>query len=302
LYFCDTEIELMFELSQLRSFVAVATELHFGRAAKRLNMTQPPLTRQIQLLERELDVQLFTRTSRSVQLTQAGRAFLAEAQLLLQQSETAVQVARRAAQTHKGAITVGFIGAATYGYLPRLVTRVEAELPNLDVTFKEMPSAVQVEALAFSRIDIGLVRPLPAQRDVRSVCVMRENLALALPLAHPLAVRRRPQLSQLDGEPFVMYSPEGRYLHDLLTSAFRSAGIQPRYIQQMSHAQAILSLVSTGIGIAIVPEETRNACFDNVVFRPIDLGVGMTAELHAIWRNENRNTALPLFRELLHRL
>ena len=292
----------MFELGQLRSFVAVATELHFGRAAKRLNMTQPPLSRQIQLLERELDVSLFSRTSRSVQLTPAGQVFLAEAQRLLQQSEAAVQAARRAAQTHLGAITVGFIGAATYGFLPRLATRVRAEFPNLDVTFREMASVAQVEALAVGYIDVGLVRPPSGRRDVKSACVMRENLALALPLSHPLAARRRPRIEQLDGEPFIMYSREGRYVHNLLTKAFRAAGIQPRYVQQMSQAQAILSLVSTGLGVAIVPEETRNACFDNVVFRPIHLGADVAVELHAIWRDDNRNPVLPAFRDMLHRV
>ena len=127
----------MFELGQLRSFVAVAAELHFGRAAKRLNMTQPPLSRQIQLLEQDLDVQLFIRTSRSVQLTPAGRAFLVEARALLQQSEAAKQAARLAARTNSGSVTVGFIGATTYGFLPRLVTKARTELPSIDLTFRK---------------------------------------------------------------------------------------------------------------------------------------------------------------------
>ncbi|MDQ4061053.1 MAG: LysR family transcriptional regulator [Pseudomonadota bacterium] len=291
----------MFELAQLRSFVAVATELHFGRAAKRLNMTQPPLSRQIQLLELDLGVQLLTRTSRSVQLTPAGRAFLVEARSLLQQSEAAVQVARRAANAHGGAVTVGFIGATTYGFLPRLVTKAGAELPNIEVTFKEMSASEQIQALELGRIDLGLIRPPPDLRRIVSACVMRENLALALPLQHPLAKRRRPQLQQIDGEPFIMYSADARYLNGLLTQLFRAANIQPRYVQHMSHSQAILSLVSTGMGLAIVPEETRNACFDNVIFRPLPLGADVTVELHAIWRPDSRNPALPAFRELLQR-
>ena len=292
----------MFELGQLRSFVAVATELHFGRAAKRLNMTQPPLSRQIQLLEQDLDVQLFIRTSRSVQLTPAGRAFLVEARALLQQSEAAKQAARRAARTNSGSVTVGFIGATTYGFLPRLVTKARTELPSIDLTFREMTTAEQIDALTFGRIDLGLVRPIADQREIVSACVLREHLALALPLDHPLAVRRRPELAQIDGEPFIMYSSEGRYMNELLTGAFRSAGIQPLYVQQMSHAQAILSLVSTGMGMAIVPEETRNACFDNVVFRPIQLGPGVAAELHAVWLPNNRNHALSALRNLIERL
>ena len=292
----------MFELGQLRSFVAVATELHFGRAAKRLNMTQPPLSRQIQLLEQDLDVQLFIRTSRSVQLTPAGRAFLVEARALLQQSEAAKQAARLAARTNSGSVTVGFIGATTYGFLPRLVTKARTELPSIDLTFREMTTAEQIDALTFGRIDLGLVRPIADQREIVSACVLREHLALALPLDHPLAVRRRPELAQIDGEPFIMYSSEGRYMNELLTGAFRSAGIQPLYVQQMSHAQAILSLVSTGMGMAIVPEETRNACFDNVVVRPIQLGPGVAAELHAVWLPNDRNPAMSALRDLIERL
>ena len=139
-------------------------------------------------------------------------------------------------------------------------------------------------------------------RQVVSACVMREGLALALPLDHPLAVRQRPELAQLDGEPFIMYSSEGRYMNELLTGVFRWADIQPLYVQRMSHAQAILSLVSTGMGMAIVSEETRNACFDNVVFHPIQLGQGIAAELHAIWLPTSRNPALSALRDLIKRL
>jgi DNA-binding transcriptional LysR family regulator len=289
----------MFDLGQLRSFVAVATELHFGRAARRLHMTQPPLSRQIQMLERDLKVTLFTRTSRSVELTQAGRAFLAEARDLLQRSEAAVKIAREAAEPTAGTVRVGFVAATTYDYLPRLTSRARNELPNIELVYEEFNSIEQREALAFSRIDIGIVRPLPAQDNLRSACVTQSGLALALPLAHPLAVRRRPQLAQIHGEPFIMYSSAGRYMHDLLSSAFRVAGVQPNYVQFMSQAQGILSLVSTGLGIGIVPEETRNACFDNVVFRPIRIGSAVKTEFHAIWRSDNRNPALPQLRDLM---
>lgn len=289
----------MLDLTHIRSFIAVATELNFGRAAKRLNMTQPPLSRQIQLLERELDVRLFLRTSRSVELTPAGRAFLAEARQLLAHGETAMQAARRAAKTETGALTIGFIGATTYAFLPRLVSRARLDCPSIALTFREMEAPAQLEALALGGIDLGLVRPLAEPHPVRSLCVMREKMALALPLDHPLAVRRRPMLSQLDGEPIVMYSREARYLNRLLNEAFDKAGIRPRHVQEMSHSQAVLSLVSTGLGLAIVPEETRNACFDNIVFRPIDLGRGVAVELHALWRTENRNPALAAMTALL---
>lgn len=292
----------MLDLTHVRSFVAVATELNFGRAAKRLNMTQPPLSRQIQLLERELDVALFARTSRSVQLTAAGQAFLNEARQLLAKGDTAIQAARRAAKADDGALTIGFIGAASYAFLPRLVTQARQDCPTIALTFREMEAPAQCEALALGGIDLAFIRPLAEAHLVRSLCVMRERFALALPLEHPLAGRRRPSLSQLDDEPFVMYSRDARYLNRLLNEAFDRARIRPRFVQEMSHSQAVLSLVSTGLGLAIVPEETRNACFDNVVFRPIDLGRGVDVELHALWRPENRNPAVTTMLALLEQM
>jgi DNA-binding transcriptional LysR family regulator len=149
----------MFELSQLRCFVATAEELHFGRAAQRLNMTQPPLSRQVQLLERILGVTLLDRTSRSVRLTPAGRAFLLEARRILRLAESAALATRRIASGDAGQIAIGFTAASGYNFLPQLVILSNARLPNADLTLREMVTREQVEALLTGRIDIGLVRP-----------------------------------------------------------------------------------------------------------------------------------------------
>ena len=195
----------------------------------------------------------------------------------LQQSEAAKQAARRAAQTNSGSVTVGFIGATTYGFLPRLVTKARIELPNIDLTFREMTTAEQIDALVFGRIDLGLARPIADQREIVSACVMREHLALALPLDHPLAVRRRPELAQIDGEPFIMYSSEGRYMNELLTGAFRSAGIQPLYVQQMSQRGDPVP-GKPGMGMAIVPEEPATPASTTSSFAQFSWGQGL-------WRN-----------------
>lgn len=290
----------MFELGHLRAFVAVATELNFGRAAKRLNITQPPLSRQIQALERELDVKLLDRTTRSVTLTPGGHAFLAEAQAVLRRSEAAVETARRAAQRTSGALTVSFVGATTYAFLPRLAALARAELPGCALTLKEMDSADQVAAIELGDVDFGLMRPVPEIRRISSSLIERERLALALPSGHPLAGRRRPELRQLHGAPMILYAAEARHLHGLIEPALEAHGIRPVVVQRLTHAQAILSLVGAGLGLAIVPTSARKACFDEVAFRPVDLGEAR-AELHAGWSEDNANPALPAFRDLVAR-
>ena len=293
----------MLDLNHLRSFLALAEELHFGRAARRLNITQPPLSRQIQLLEAELGVRLLDRSRHSVSLTAAGRALLPEARALLGASERTAQLARQAAQGARGGtVTLGFIGASTYAFLPRLIRSARAELPETDIVLREMSGAAQLEALQVARLDIGLVRPFASPVSASSSCVMREGLALALPHGHPLAARRRPALSELEGEPFIMYSAEGPYMRALVSAVLSSAGVRPRVVQAVSQAHTILSLVSAGTGLALVPEEARNASFDNVTFRPVAASVRPEVELHAIWRPDNRNPALAPLRELLHRV
>jgi DNA-binding transcriptional LysR family regulator len=293
----------MLDLTHIRSFVALAEELHFGRAARRLNMTQPPLSRQIQLLEAELGVQLFDRSRHAVALTSPGHAFLPEARALLGATERAAQVARRAVQSRgRGTVNLGFIGASTYAFLPKLIDHARTELPDMEIVLKEIDGAAQLEAVRVGRLDIGLVRPFPLPDTVSSACVMREGLALALPPGHPLAAKRRLGLRDLSGEPFVMYSTDGPYMHALLSNTFAAAGVRPRVVQAVSQAHTILSLVSAGTGLALVPEEARNASFDTVTFRPIVIPSAPLVELHAIWRPDNANPALGPLRDLLRRI
>jgi DNA-binding transcriptional LysR family regulator len=272
----------MLDMVHLRSFVVVAEELHFGRAAMRLHMTQPPLSRQIRLLEEELGVALLTRSSHRVELTAAGQAFLPEARAVLQRSEAAAQAARRAAGLDRGVLQIGFVGASTFSFLPRLVLRAGTELSGTTLVLREMGAPEQMEALAVGRIDLGLVRPQPLRPELHATCVMREGLSLVLPAGHPLALKRRPTLQHVKDQPFIMYGPGAPYLHQLLSALFAEHNIHPIVVQEATQAQSILSLVSVGLGIAIVPEEARHACFGSVVFRPLNLDVA--AELHAIRR------------------
>lgn len=293
----------MFELSHLRCFVAVAEELHFGRAAARLNLTQPPLSRQIQLLEHALDVRLLERTSRSVSLTRAGHGFLPEARRLLRLAEGAALAARRTASGDEGSITLGFTAASGYDFLPRLIKAFRSAAPGIDLVLKEMVSTDQFESLAAGLIDVGLVRPTFNRREVTSLCVVREPLLLAAPEGHPLAAVAEVQLADLDRQPMVTYSPyEARYFYDLLATLFASAAITPRYVQHISQVHSIMGLVKAGIGLALVPRAARNLGFEGVVLRPLALDASPVVELHAIWRPTNTNPAIATLRDMLHRL
>ena len=214
----------MFDLSQLRCFVTVAEELHFGRAAARLNMTQP-LSRQIQVLEHIVEASLLDRTSRSVRLTPAGRSFLPEARRILKLAESASQVARRIAQGKTGSIKIGFTVTSAYGFMPDLVAACRTQLSEIDLSLKEMVTGDQLEALVSGQIDIGLLRPPIGRPEFASMRVVAERLLVAFPQGHAFSDRDVVAPRELDGQPFIMYSPhESRYFHDLVVTLFTRAG------------------------------------------------------------------------------
>jgi DNA-binding transcriptional LysR family regulator len=288
----------LFELSQLRCFVAAAEELHFGRAAARLNMTQPPLSRQIQILERVIGVRLLERTSRIVRLTPAGRRFLPEARRILHLAESATLSSRRTAGGEAGAITIGFTASAAYSFLPQLIIAARARLPGVDFVLEEMVTAEQIEALEGHQIDVALLRP-PVRRELHSVRVVREPLLMALPAGHPLARGRLPTLKDCDGEPFVTYSPyEARYFYDLLAGIFGKAGVAPRYVQHMTNVHAILALVRAGLGIALVPAAAASLRFEGVTLRAVETRPARPVELFLAWSRASDNPALPAFLEI----
>lgn len=291
----------MFELGQLRCFVAVAEELHFGRAARRLNLTQPPLSRQIQLLEHALEVRLFERTSRSVVLTPAGTGFLPEARRLLRLAEGAALAAKRTARGEAGSLSIGFTAVTGYDFLPRLLTGFRAAAPGIDILLREMVSADQLEALSTGRIDVGLIRPPFSRAELDSLCVLREPLLLAAPAGHALAKARDVRLADLDGQPLITYSPyEARYFYDLLATIFSDAGVSPSYVQHIGQIHSILGLVKAELGLALVPQAAENLRFRGVVLRPIAIDSHRLAELHLAWRRDNRNPAIPVLAGLLN--
>lgn len=290
------------ELHQLRCFVAVAEELHFGRAALRMYMTQPPLSRQVQLLERDLGIQLLERNNRSVKLTAAGQGFLRDARHILAFSEQAAGAARRLARGEAGSLTVGFTAVSAYQMIPHLLARAAQELPGLQFTLKEMVSGAQLEALAAHRIDIGFVRQLNDRDALDAHLISREPLLVALPQQHPLAGKTAIAVADLDQQPFVMYAAdEGRYFYDCIAGLFAMTGVTPRYVYHLGQTHSVVSMVKAGLGVAIVPASAMQLHSQDLLFRPL-LDAQLHAELYMVSRSDNDNPALPAFKQLVQSL
>ncbi|ROP61755.1 LysR family transcriptional regulator [Enterobacter sp. BIGb0383] len=290
----------MFELSQLRFFLAVATELNFSRAAKRLNMTQPPLSRQIQLLEHQLGVELFDRSTRSVVLTAAGRRFFIEAQDLLQRAHVATLNAQKMAQGSSGSVNISFVASSVYEFLPRVVAEGKMRYPHIDISLREMTTGEQFEALRLRQSDIGLVRAPSALTGVQSELLVREPFVLAVPSQHPLATQVELSIAHLDKQPFIMYALSAwQPFYELLAGMFRSHAIQPDYVQHIGSTLTILSLVNAGMGVALVPESAARIQFDKMIFRAIALPAGIESLLYLAWRDDNDNPAFNVMLDLI---
>ncbi|MFJ3468560.1 LysR family transcriptional regulator [Pseudomonas sp. NPDC090201] len=290
------------ELHQLRCFVAVAEELHFGRAAIRMHMTQPPLSRQVQLLERALGIQLFERNNRSVRLTTAGAGFLRDARHILAFSDQAADGARRLARGEAGSLTLGFTAVSAYQMIPQLLARAQEQLPGLQFTLREMVSSAQLEALAAHRIDVAFVRQINDADGLDGQLISREPLLVVLPHNHPLARETAIAVSALDQQPFVMYAPdEGRYFYDCIAGQFALSGVKPRYVYHLGQTHTVVSMVKAGLGLAIVPASAAQLHSEGLVFKPL-LDAQLHAELYMVSRHDNDNPALPAFRRLVEGL
>ena len=280
------------ELRHLRYFVAVAEELHFGRAAERLHIAQPPLSRQIRDLERELGTPLFVRSSRGVELTPAGRAFLPEAHLTIAQAERAQRTAQRAARGETGRLRVGFVDAATHsGILPDVLAFFRMHLPSIGLSLFEMNPPQQADALRDGRIDLGVVQspPSEAERWLRVESVFRDPLIAALPRGHRLGHRKRLSLGDLADESYVLFPRTAApTLYDDILARCRSAGFSPAIVQEAIGWHTVVSLVSAGVGIAIVPRSLGAHRQRGVLFRAVrDLHTDL--ELSAIWKRDERS-------------
>jgi DNA-binding transcriptional LysR family regulator len=280
------------ELRHLRYFVAVAEELHFGRAARRLNVSQPPLSVQIRTLEREIGTPLLVRTQRRVELTEAGRVLLEEARRLLGQAEAAVTHVRRAAEGTVGRLAIGFVSTVDYSMLPPLVRRFRHKHPGIGLKLLELTGDRQQALLQSGELDLGLsILPSPAPALTRRP-VFREPLIAAVPASHALAGRRRASLRSLAAEPFIQFPRElAPGLYDLAIAACQKAGFTPHLAQEAIQMQTILGLVAAGLGVALVPHCMSKLQRLDVRYLALDARE-FEVETVASWHSENRAPAL----------
>ncbi|MEV6349071.1 LysR family transcriptional regulator [Actinoplanes sp. NPDC051851] len=283
---------MAYTLDQLRGLVAVAEELHFGRAAARLRMTQPPLSRQIQKLEAAVGVHLFERDNRRVELTPAGEAFLREARRILAIAEAAPDLAQRVSSGTRGLVRLGFTAASTYGILGRLLDEFEAKLPEVRVELFEMVTREQIDALAAEDLDLGLARP-PFDADLfESRLLHREALMLAVPAGHRLTTLTRPaEPGDLATEPLIVHSQQkARYFYDLVVSMVPLT--RERVVHTVSQILTMLWLVSAGRGVAFVPASATLLGIPDVAFVRLATPVPEPVELHLLWPRQSPNPAL----------
>ncbi len=276
------------ELRLLRFFVAVAEELHFGRAAARLHMAQPPLSQAIRGLEEELGARLFERTSRSVRLTAAGAALLPEARALLDHAAHAAELARRVHLGQAGELRVGYMNPAMDAVLCHALPKFRSRWPGVELRLVELPTPRQLEELRAGRLDLGFIRLVEgdgqdlAGLETRLAC--SEPYVLALPAGHRLESLRRAPLREVAAEPLILFPRSGLpRLHDEMLAALRATGVEPRIAQEVGGKHASLALVAAGLGVCLVPASARDWKRRGVVLRPVEPGLPKV-RMAAAWR------------------
>ncbi|WP_406422863.1 LysR family transcriptional regulator [Streptomyces sp. NBC_00873] len=281
------------ELRHLSAFVAVAEELHFGRAAKRLQMAQPPLSQQIRRLEKELGVQLFERNTRSVRLTSAGESFLQPARTVLDDLDTAVRAAKAAGRGEYGRVSIGFAGASSHETLPLLTRAVRAAHPALELVMKGQTYAnVALDRVADGSLDLGFIRLPVTQPGVAYRVIDEEELVCALPSDHRLAQLDTVPIGVLAEEPFVSFPANtGSTVRDAMVGACEAAGFNPRVVQEAPDSYTILALVAAGVGVTLTVTSVQHIQQNGLVYRPLS-GPPIRLRAALAWRADNPSAAL----------
>jgi DNA-binding transcriptional LysR family regulator len=294
------------DLRQLRCFIAVAEEMHFGRAAERLHIAPPALSRMVRALEEEIGTPLLLRTTRAVTLTRAGLGFLEDAQAILAKTDEAARAARDTADGNRMTLRIGAIDSASASFLPLAIQKIRIGNPQVDIRLLELMTAQQLQMLRTGRIDLALIRPPMTAVDFPFEPLRQEKLVALLPEDHPLAAQSSVRIENLRSEPLIIPAKRARpYAYDLVMAYFATADCVPRIIQETTEKPAILAMVAAGIGVALVPDWMTDIGHKGVCYRPIT-GISLKtlppgAFVGMAWRKEQRHSLRDLFMsELRH--
>lgn len=285
------------ELTHLRYFIAVAEELHFGRASAKLHMAQPPLSQQIKRLEDELEVKLFNRTSRRVELTAAGRIFLTEARGIVERANEACSTMINLGKGRSGYLSIAFNEPAINTFLPEAIKGFMFKYPKVQLSLNELSIIEQFQELDEKRLHLGFMRPFGYDTAAYSKrLVLQEQYVLALPATHKLCAHMSITLDMLDGEPLILFPrTEQPYLRSRFDECFHLVDVKPNIVQELRSKRTSLALVQAGIGLSFVPESSIIYTPPRVEFRRLDSDLP-PVEIFAIWRSENDS---PLIENLL---
>lgn len=287
------------ELKRLRVFVAVAEELHFGRAAERLHLVQSAVSQQLKLLEQELGTLLLERTRRQVTLTDAGRLFLPEARCVLWRADAAARVARAAGSGNAGRLELGFVDNALWSGMPASVRLFRQRFPAVELGLQQLDRSEQIAALRGGGIDLGLLPAPPSMLEFDSFPFVDGRLLLALPRGHVLANRRSVPIGLLAEEPFVLFPASmGTHLHEIVRETCASVGFVPRVVQEARQLHILLALVGSGLGVTLAPRWASSVPIPDVLYRELKEPVP-TYRLNWIWRRDAVNRAVPRFLEVV---
>ncbi len=290
----------MLELRQIKYFLVLAQELNFSRAAERLFITQPPLTRQIQQLEEHLGVQLFLRNNKSVTLTVAGKSFLEEAQkimVLVHESENRTRLVN---DGKVGLLNIGIFGSAIFNDIPQLLLTFRTHYPEVNIGLYQMSKAEQIHALRTKQITIGFNRRLPVEQDIMVETVYFEPMIIAIHANSELEQYERIHCTQLQGETIILYPNATRpSFADTVTAFLRDNHVDVQYTQEAPDVVTALALVSSGFGVCITPESASRLSLPNVLYRTLDIDPQPTVELACLYRRGDDNPVLHNFLEII---
>ncbi len=283
----------MMEFRYLKYFVTLAEELNFSRAAARLHISQPPLTRQIQQLEAELGCELFFRGSRGVELTLAGQSLLKDALGIMSLVGASKERACKAGRGEIGKLEVGIFGSAILSHIPRILFEFRNLYPEVEITLHQQTKAEQIQALRERRLTIGFNRHIPVEPDIIIETIFLEPLVIALHNKHPLARHKSLRIAQIVEEPLILYPRNTRpgFADDVM-ALFRNEGSTPRITQEVTDVVTSIALVSSGFGICVAPQAVMNLKLPGVVYRPIKATPAPTIEFACLYRREDESPIL----------